>query len=415
MKKTMIVLSAVLALMSCNKVAPETETCGTIDASKVVFNFTIKNADATKAVKSDWENGDKVFIFFNGLTTAHVTTVYNGTSWTPTLNGTGSLPATGKLTAVYLPYGNSLTASYASNWTFSETQYTYYMLAENVVYTVSSATDPATLSAEISMNNPDDFVHIYIADDSATDGAYTLATDAVIPTGIASISSAGAVTETADKNAGDAMTGYAYEGGYSFSGKLVDSYEDDYGNDLSGAYYFIKTNVSDGSREDYFTQAGTLAGHSAISLPANGNAKWIAVGADKWVDLGHSTIKFATCNYGCTVPEAVGTTYTFDDANDLMSVTLPSEEQLEWLVDDNNCTWTWMKVKGQTGMVVKSKTASGFLFLPASYGDNGNYWSSTPDVSPLAWRLGFDGNGHRDVGDYDRLSYYCVRPVQNKN
>ena len=32
MKKTMIVLSAVLALMSCNKVAPETETSGTIDA-----------------------------------------------------------------------------------------------------------------------------------------------------------------------------------------------------------------------------------------------------------------------------------------------------------------------------------------------------------------------------------------------
>lgn len=59
--------------------------------------------------------------------------------------------------------------------------------------------------------------HFYIPDAIA---GSTLMLDAVIPTGIASISSSGIVTETTDKSAGEAMTGYEYKGGYSFSGKL---------------------------------------------------------------------------------------------------------------------------------------------------------------------------------------------------
>ena len=414
MKKTMIVLSAVLALVACNKVTPDTENNGTIDASKVVFNFSINNADATKAVKSGWENGDKVFIFFNGITTAHVTTAYNGTAWTPTLNGSATLPASGKLTAVYLPYGNSLTASYNSNWTFSEPRYTYYMVAKDVNYTISNVEDVATLSAIINMQNPGGFAHFYVADASAADGTYTLASDAVIPAGIASISSAGAVTETNDKNAGDAMVGYKYGDGYSFSGKVAATYDDGYGNDLAGKYYFIKTKVADSSREDYFTSAGTLVEKMAISLPTNGSEKWIAVGADKWVDLGHATVKFATCNYNQTVPEAVGTTYTYDGAIAL-GVSLPDMDQMEWLNDDANNTWNWVKVKGQAGMVVSSKTTSGFLFLPANYGYSGFYWSSTPSFENYAIYLGFSLGGHDVDSYYGGPEYdYCVRPVQNK-
>ena len=419
MKKTMIVLSAVFALMACNKVAPETENNGTIDASKVVFDFTINNAEATKAVKTGWENGDKVFIFFNGITTAHVTTVYNGTAWTPTLNGSATLPASGKLTAVYLPYGNGLTASYSSNWTFSEPRYTYYMVAKNVNYTISNVEDvAATLSAEINMQNPGGFVHFYVADASAADGAYTLASDAVIPVGIVSISSAGAVTETNDKNAGDAMVGYKYGDGYSFSGKVNSNYEyEDYGNKISfGGYYFIKTKVADGSREDYFTSKGTLVEKMAISLPANGSDKWIAVGADKWVDLGHTTVKFATCNYNQTVPEAVGTTdYTYNDAIAL-GVSLPDKDQMEWLIDDANNTWNWMTVNGQTGMVVSSKSTAGFLFLPAAFGHDCYYWSSVAIdeyFAGYAWVLYFSYYGS-SVSDRNRLDQYCVRPVQNK-
>ena len=411
MKKTMIVLSALLALVACNKMAPETENNGTIDASKVVFNFTINNAEDTKAVKSGWENGDKVFIFFNGITTAHVTTAYNGTAWTPTLNGSATLPASGKLTAVYLPYGNGLTASYSSNWTFSETRYTYYMVAKDVNYTISNVADVATLSAEINMQNPGGFVHFYVADAAAADGAYTLASDAVIPAGIKSISSSGAVTETNDKNAGDAMVGYEYGAGYSFSGKVNSNYKDNYGNNLAGKYYFIKTKVADNSREDYFTTAGTLVEKMAISLPANGDAKWIAVGADKWVDLGHSTVKFATCNYNQTVPEAVGTTCSFVVASAL-GVSLPDVDQMIWL--DNN-TWNWMTVNGQTGMVVSSKTTAGFLFLPACFGSDGNYWSSTAYDEMYAYSLDFDcGDKHYVYSSSDRISVYCVRPVQNK-
>lgn len=414
MKKTIVILSGLLALVACNKVAPETENNGTIDASKVVFNFTINNAEDTKAVKSKWENGDKVFIFFNGITTAHVTTAYNGTAWTPTLNGSATLSSSGKLTAVYLPYGNSLTASYDSAWKIGETpQYTYYMVAKDVDYTISNVADVATLSAEINMQNPGGFAHFYVADAAAADGAYTLASDAVIPAGIASVSSAGAVTETEDKNAGDAMVGYKYGEGYSFSGKVAATYDDGYGNDLAGKYYFIKTKVADSSREDYFTSAGMLVEKMAISLPANGDAKWIAVGADKWVDLGHATVKFATCNYNQNVPEAVGTTYTYDAANAL-GVSLPDKDQMEWFDDANNNTWNWMTVNGQTGMVVSSNTTAGFLFLPADCGFYGRYWSSTASNEDEAWFLTFGRLGDHYGKSYGRHGGYCVRPVQNK-
>lgn len=85
MKKVMILLSAVLALVACNKETPSVQNDGTIDASKVVFDLTINYADDTKAVKSGWASGDKVYLFFEGVTTGYVVTEYNGSVWTPTL------------------------------------------------------------------------------------------------------------------------------------------------------------------------------------------------------------------------------------------------------------------------------------------------------------------------------------------
>ena len=442
MKKTMIVLSAIFALMSCNKVAPETETSSTIDASKLVFDFTIHNANDTKAVKSDWEDGDKVFIFFNGLTTAHVTTVYDGTSWTPTLNGTGSLPTSGKLTAVYLPYGNSLTASYASNWTFSETQYTYYMVAENVDYTVSSATDPATLSAEISMNTPDGFAHFYIADAAA---GCTLMTDAVIPTGIASISSAGAVTETSDKAAGDAMTGYAYSSGYSFSGKLGTPIATYNGNGTAEsnkngfAYYFT---YSDGTDNYAFFkhQTTAISGHPAINLPTLDSEKWFQTGSGHGVAINGKI--WATVNVGATNP--------WDSGNYIISIEsgipsgwrVPSETDFYTLI--NNITKYWTSVKGMNGYIVVDTDAENgnFIFMPAAgyldldldfdgnevlihgdVGSRGFYWSSSVYIH--------DENPRDVYGSYSSLdfgsSYYyfnddsgdwpgmCVRLVKDEN
>ena len=193
MKKTIIAIGiaafalAAFALAAYNKenVAPVAPRQEGIDASKVVFNFTVKNGEETKAVKTGWESGDKIFIFFNNVTTAYVTVTRGASDWdTPVLNGNATLNESGSLTAVYLPFGNSLTPSYSTStsaWTFGETpQYTYYMAAKDVSYTISNTANVATLTATLTMQNPDGFVHFFVKDATATNGGVTLATDAVI-------------------------------------------------------------------------------------------------------------------------------------------------------------------------------------------------------------------------------------------
>ena len=64
---------------------------------------------------------------------------------------------------------------------------------------------------------------------------------------------------------------------YLFSGKLVPDSQyisSDGINGISfvGRYYFVKTKVSDSSREDYCTDAVTLTSHFAAKLPANGSS-----------------------------------------------------------------------------------------------------------------------------------------------
>ena len=201
MKKSILILSTVLVLVACNNEIPVNQNEGSVDASKVVFNFTVKHLDDTKAVKTFWEKGDKVFVFFNDVTTAHVTMVYDGTAWTYDLIGDAALSTSGKLTAVYPPFGNDLTASYSSGWTFSDTRYSYYLAATDVDFTISNVGNVNTLSATIYMNNPGGFAHFYVADDSASDGAERSFSQAIIyssPSGGQSFSFSSVQIEYAD-------------------------------------------------------------------------------------------------------------------------------------------------------------------------------------------------------------------------
>lgn len=407
MKQFIFILSTILVLVACNTEILDNQNEGTINASKVVFDFTVNYPNETRAVKTGWQKGDKVFVFFNDVTTAYVTIVYNGKKWSYELIGDATLPTSGKLTAVYLPFGSDLTASYASGWTFSTTQYSYYLAASDVDFTISSVDNVSTLSATIVMQNPGGFAHFYMADASASDGAYTLATDAVIPAGIASISSDGTISETEDKHAGEAMEGYKYGGGYSFSGKVDDSFSKAYGAN----YYFIKTKTADNSREDYFTSVSdTLKERTAVSLPANGDAKWIPVGIDKWVDMGKNDVLFATCNADCNAPEERGNKYNRSYA---LSHGVTNSGDMGWLNNENNCTWTWMKVNGCTGMVVKSKTRNEFIFL-AAYSDVTDYWAIGPDNTKLLYHLQFRKTSHEVLSLLASEWEYLVRSVKKK-
>ena len=444
MKKYLILmLAAAAALVSCGKetLAPETDVPEnvneTVQATTITFNLSANHP--TKAVKEDWQDGDAIFVFFTGAAAPkHLKMTYDGTSWTSAEYNAATQTAgalglkngdTGTMRAVFLPFGSDATVSAdGTSFTFSETYYAYYLTA-TLSYTV---TDNA-VSGAFNMVIPDGYVQFFVEDASATDGAYTLGTDAVIPTGVASIAADGTITETSNKTAGDDMTGYAYSGGYLFSGKLNTGYRSYRWNGTekveANAYYFAKKKVADNTRADYFVSGKTLTSHSAVKLPANDNVyevkydtpnkgKWVPVGGGITVTLGKlegsgnsetfaSYGKWYTCNYNCTKPEQLGALYTFDAAN-AQGVTLPTKDQFALI--NTNCTFTWLTVYGQQGTVVQSD--SGFLFLPAQGDFYGDYWSSTEDDSIDAWEFNFDSRGRHTVSPYIRGSLYAVRPFQ---
>ena len=411
MRKYLILLCAVSALFACAKIEPEVETpeVSGIPVGDIVFDFTVKYPAGTKATKQDWENGDAVFVFFQNIGNFYLKMSYNGTNWSTALAAPGgTLPGTinteGKtVTAVYRPFGSSESPTYngVKGWIFPTTQYTYYMACEKVSHTLAKVGDKWVISANLNMVNPANYVQFWVEDAGASDGAYNLSTDAVIPTGFASVASDGSVVETTGKSAGNAMLGYKYNGGYLFSGKLNTSYS-------GTGFYFIKNNASNSERRDYLVTGKTLSSHSAVKLPANGSSKWLQVGPTKYVELkmanNFSLGSWCTCNYGASLPEQIGTTLDFNGA---IAQHAASDGQFQDLI--YNCTWAWTTVNGQGGMGVKA--ATGFLFLPAQDGTSGDYWSSSTVFDVEGVFLSFDKSGNRDLLFNDRTIKYAVRPI----
>ena len=107
---------------------------------------------------------------------------------------------------------------------------------------------------------------------------------------------------------------------------------------------------------------------------------------------------------------------------------MPTKEELEALLNKENCTCTWTTQNGVNGLLCKGKEGTAFasnsLFLPAAgdcrsglvydQGDDGYYWPSTPDGSRNAYRLNFN-SGNQIVDYYYRNYGYSVRAVLNEN
>ena len=424
MKKYLILLlAATVALVSCNNEIPGPENGNeTIPVAPVTFNLTANHPDATKAVKSGWESGDAIFVFFSGATSPnHLKMTFDGTSWT-SVEYDGATPTpgalglnngdTGTMRAIFLPFGSSATvAANGTNFVFDKTYYTYYLTA-TLPYTVADH----KVSGAFNMAIPDGYVQLFVEDATATDEVYSLGTDAVKPVGVACIAADGTVKETSNKGAGEDMPGYAYQGGYLFSGKLS-------GFANNGNYYFAKTKTADNSRADFFVSGSqTLSSHSAVKLPANDNVYEVVSGAPnegKWVpagkgitvalfgsDLTTSLGEWYTCNYLQSVPEAVGSTYTFGAANNL-GITIPTKEQFELM--NSSCEFYPISVRGRNGQVVKA--ARGFLYLPYHDTYVGGYWSSTEDSDINYARSYYISGPVHTVGRTVCSASYPVRPV----
>lgn len=385
MKKLFVILTAILTLAACEKGNTDEGT----DGPNLIINFP----QESNMLKTGWEAGDKVFLFFEGVTKAYATTVYDGSAWeVPVAHGVLTLSLEGKrLTAVYLPFGDSLTPTYQTDhWEFDQTQYSYYLSAENVDYSVSIVNDKPSVNATINMVYPEGFVQLFLEDGDAP-----LICDAVVATGLASIGPDGTVTESVKTGEQtNEMDGYAYKGGKLYSGRLAEEQvtylefiEVEHLNyvmaPIGYIYFFIC-----GNKTYFFPSDEAMPGHSAVTLPRLDSGKWFEYGPDKSVTL--DDIQWASVNEGATCPWEVGNYHTW--ANRAEGVApgwhVPTQTEFETL---NNTRFKetiatyYTSVRGVRGTIVVDTDAenSNFIFMPAGgFGENP---APGPDADAVFW------------------------------
>lgn len=310
MKKTMIVLSAVLALAACSKEASVKDS--SIDTSKFVVNITVNHPDVTKAVKSGWEDGDKVYVFFDGVTGAkYVELTRDGSSWTPEMKGglaLNELAGTGTMYGVYFPYEQPVIAADGANVTFKTASglsiYTYYMTGSGA-YEVDNSADITTLTGSMDMVNPDGYVQFYIGKDGDkynADGKYRLSVAGVKPTACTTFSTSTHTFGTKELNPAQPMWGYKLEAGVAFSGVIDESWSN---SANSHVIYLFDTEAA---AKTITISGKTLASHAAVNFSSTKPSTWsAAVTAPGCVNVGG--VKWGKFNLGATAEGTVAANY----------------------------------------------------------------------------------------------------------
>lgn len=338
MKKLFILcVAALFAVVSCNKEKVEPNH----ELTQITFNLTASHpdqADATKAVKGGWEDGDVIFVFFSGATAPMYLKMERVSgSWTYTsMNGLMlENESTGTMRAVYLPFGSDVTVEKdgGSSYTFSRTDYTYY-LTDIQSYTVVGR----KVTGTFDMSWPDGFVQfsmpiigevngvveynpVTLEDRTITffregAGQYTLSESHLTPTGIATISADCSTITHSTRTPAEGMVGYYYGTGSDrcilFSGVLAAGAR---GSETPYAFTFVN-NMGTGDTYDDATYmlSGTKTWYTgddvkrAIKFPLISSSSW-TVPEPAYVTV--DGINWATCNMGATSPQGYGDYYTW--------------------------------------------------------------------------------------------------------
>jgi hypothetical protein len=158
MKKILLALSAlVIFAVGCSK-----DDIGTAETKyNLVVNMDKPSfGDSTRAVRTSWEDGDVVYVIFegdlyDGATVAkYLTLAYDGSSWTPTWVGTNAAEVAAKTTktlrALYV--NTPVTPDFWNNGQFltcdSTTKGVYVMQCIDGTYTVSDSTITLNIALE---------------------------------------------------------------------------------------------------------------------------------------------------------------------------------------------------------------------------------------------------------------------------
>ena len=401
MKKNFaIVLAALAALtLSCQKEMVETsEKLNEPAPEEIIFDLTATHPESTKAIKTGWENGDVIFVFFTGKAApAYLEMKWDGTEWKNTPKDLSlSNGESGTMRAVYLPYGSKLTVQAdGSAFRFSETQYSYYLTATRP-YEVSGG----KVSATFNMSIPEGYVQFYIP---ASAGDFTLRQDYITPVGVALVQADGTISETSDKAAGDVMTGYAYGEGRQFSG-IISADADG----QSRNWLFSLKNESKDTQHTLFRPGKSLSKGYAVALPKVD--EWVEVGMGKKVfmywsnklrcyftEIGlamySANVYWNTCNNGATFPTETRTSATignyYSDA--------PTKIVIEDLL--NRTDQYHVTLHGVPGVVFDNRQG-GHFFLPQVYSPNYHYyyWEGTGYENKVFYMM-YPGSLSATAGD----------------
>ena len=262
---------ALMALSACNK-----EEVPTSKTLKLDLNI-IHDSD-TKAVKTGWESGDKIYVFFgkpaDHTTPAYLTLTYNGSTWTEDwtagLEAEIASTASGKLHAVYTPgkLGTISYDPYYKEYRFTGSDHGWYLKCENVSYTVSEG----VLAATLNMARPSDFVQFYLEGQAANAGKLQFSGDKILKVEVSGLDQTR--FRQGNYNYGRPIDGVAYKGGLMFSGLLK---EDASGVEASHTLTITDTKGTRDTKDDvvYTTKATkTMKYGDAFVLPALDNAAW---------------------------------------------------------------------------------------------------------------------------------------------
>lgn len=462
MKKNLLFAAAALvALAACTKESPVKEE-GAIDASKLVFNIDVRNGSATKGVKTAWEDGDDVYVFFEDNITKYVKMTYNGSAWTYNVLGDGdlSLAASGKkLSAVYMPdFVCSAAPTYDSGntrWTFGSVG-GYYQKAEAVSYTVTSTEEVNTLSATISLTAPANIMQFYVPKDAVTApgvfNEYVLTAthvinytfNGIVPGGAAS---QGNISEgfpmTANYGTIDGDEGYYFWGILESTGTYTYDFQLVARNALRkyAVYSYSASKAPGVEISSAAFKLSTLTNNgNFVSLGYAGGPLWATGNIDKTNSKIVDPLKAGEYfRYGKTTPYSAsesnytGTEDPLSTSADVAyavntSWRIPTKAQFDALINSSNTETTWKEgwtnlgtKKG--GRLITSKVNGISLFFAAAgvyssstltnAGASGNYWSSTPGYPGLFIRLSFSSVSISSDGGSSPDHGYSVRPVQN--
>jgi hypothetical protein len=241
------------SVASCSKIEREDSA----EIIELTFDIKIINASApeTKTVKTNWENGDRVYVFFKKNNSSYltankyVTFTYDSSSmsWNVSKDGCGSalssiststLGTGGTMYAVYFPFGD-VTPVKDARWSSIDTYrffyssgninpaldnypaFSYYLIDTGSAYTVSGSTVTGTLSMAL----PENFVYFYIEADGGKyneNEKYRLCVEGVKPATVLQWGN-GSFTEL-ELAKGLPMWGYKYGNGIAFAGIIDESW-----------------------------------------------------------------------------------------------------------------------------------------------------------------------------------------------